>query len=62
MLWTMKKSDKKNTLVFRTKKGIKRSRLQNISSEQTDSECTEEQIQRHSESGMSSSEGERVNG
>lgn len=44
MLWIKKKSNKKNTLVFKTKKGIKRSKPQNLLNKQSESDCVEEQI------------------
>lgn len=62
MFWTRKKCDIKTTLVFKTKSGIKRSRPQNVSSEQTDSDCTENRFSEHSESGRPDREGENVNG
>lgn len=62
MFWTRKKHDIKTTLIFKTKSGIKRSRPQNVTSEQTDSDSTENQISEHSESGRSNSEGENLNG
>lgn len=62
MFWPGKKYYKKTTLVFKTKSGIKRSRPQNVSSEQTDFDCTENQVLEHSESGKPDSEGENVNG
>ena len=62
MFWANKKRDKKRTLVFRTKNGIRRSKPQNVSSERTDSDCIENQIAHHSESERDNSEGEYVNG
>ncbi len=61
MFWPRKKYDKKTTLVFKIKSGIKRSRPQNVSSEQTD-DCAENQFLENSESGRPDSEGENVNG
>lgn len=62
MFWPRKKYDIRTTLVFNTKSGIKRSQPQNVSTEQTVSECIENLISEHSESGRLDTEGENVNG
>lgn len=62
MWWSKKEHDKKKTLVFKTKSGVKRSRPQNISNEQTDSECCREESIERSESMEHHIKGENVNG
>lgn len=62
MFWSKEKHDKRSTLVFKTKKGIKRSRPQNASSEQTNPNGIENQITENSESGRPNNEGENING
>lgn len=54
--------DKKCTLQFRTKSGVRRSQPQNISNEQTDSNCVEEQVIEHSESERTNGERGDING
>lgn len=54
--------DKKCTLQFRIKRGVRRSQPQNISNEQTNSNYVEEQIIEHSESERTNDEGDDING
>lgn len=55
MLLIKGKRDKKCTLLFRTKSGVRRSKPKNLSNEQNNSNYIEEQAIEHSE-------GERSNG
>lgn len=49
MLLIKERRDKKCTLQFRTKSGVRRSKPQNISNEHTNSNYVEEQVIEHSE-------------
>ena len=62
MFLSKKKNDKKSTLVFRTKKGIRRLKWQNVLNEQIDSDSIKNEIKEHSEDERFHSEGENVNG
>lgn len=62
MLLIKGKSDKKCTLQFKTKRGVRRSKPQNLSNEQANSDCIEEQVIEHSERERTNVEGDDING
>lgn len=62
MLWSKRKRDRKNTLAFKTKKGVKRSKSPNMSSEQILLDYTEDQNTDRLESEGANNEGENING
>lgn len=62
MLLIKERHDKKCTLQFRTKSGVRRSNPQNISNKQTNSNYVEEQVIEHSEGEKTNVEGGDING
>lgn len=62
MLLNEERRDKKCTLQFRTKSGVRRSKSQNVSNEQTNSNYVEEQVVEHSGGERTNVDGDDING
>lgn len=62
MLLIKGKRDRKCTLQFKIKSGVRRSKPQNSSGEQNNSNYIEEQVMEHSESERIYDEGDDING
>ena len=62
MLLIKGRRDKKCTLQFRTKSGVRRFKPQNILNEQTNFDYVEEQVIEHSEGERTNVEGGDING